>query len=107
MFFTSDDSFQIVFLFFFLHLIYLPQPIVDKKRLSVIFKQKGKETEDWHKNEGFPVVPKGIGWNYCILNLEYTLLTFLLLTVLHLFIRHHIFKDCIDRNVLNLGYGGI
>ena len=28
----------------------------------------------------------------------------LLLTVYHLFIRHNIFKDCIDRNVLNLGY---
>ena len=40
-----------------------------------------------------------------ISNLEYTLLTFLLLTVYHLFIRHNIFKDCIDRNVLNLGYG--
>ena len=36
----------------------------------------------------------------------YTLLTFLLLTVYHLFIRHNIFKDCIDRNVLNLGYEG-
>ena len=39
------------------------------------------------------------------LNLEYTLLTFSLLTVYHLFIQHNIFKDCIDRNVLNLGYG--
>ena len=34
------------------------------------------------------------------------MLTFLLLTVYHLFIWHYIFKDCIDRNVLNLGYGG-
>ena len=64
-------------LFFFPHLIYLPQLIVDKKRISVIFKQKGKEIVNWHKNEGFPVVSKGKGWNYCISNLEYTLLTFL------------------------------
>ena len=42
----------------------------------------------------------------CIIsNLECTLLTFLLLIVYHLFIRHNIFKDCIDRNALNLGYG--
>ena len=99
--FIADDFFQVVFLFF-PHLIYLPQLIVDKKRISVIFKQKGKEIVNWHKNEGFPVVSKGKGWNYCISSLEYTLLTFLLLTVYHLFILHNIFKDCIDRNVLNL-----
>ena len=90
------------FSFFFPHLIYLPQLIVDKKRISVIFKQKGKEIVNWHKNEGFPVVSKGKGWNYCISNLEYTLLTFSLLVVYHLFILHSIFKDCIDRNLLNL-----
>ena len=36
-------------------------------------------------------------------NLEYTLLIFSL-TVYHLFIQHNILKDCIDRNVLNLGF---
>ena len=46
-------------LFFFPHLIYLPQLIVDKKRISVIFKRKGKEILNWHKNEGFPLVSKG------------------------------------------------
>ena len=70
LFFVSDDFFQVVFLFF-PHLIYLPQLIVDKKRISVIFKQKGKEIVNWHKNEGFPEVSKGKGWNYCISNLEY------------------------------------
>ena len=104
LFFVSDDFFQVVFLFF-PHLIYLPQLIVDKKRISVIFKQKGKEIVNWHKNEGFPVVSKGKRWNYCISNLECILLTFLLFTVYHLFIQHNIFKDCIDRGVLNLGYG--
>ena len=94
-------NFQVVFLFF-PHLIYLPQLIFDKKKISVIFKQKGKEIVNWHKNEGFPVVSKGKGWNYCILSLEYTLLTFLLLTVYHLFILRNNSKDCIDRNVLNL-----
>ena len=94
-------NFQVVFLFF-PHLIYLPQLIVDKKKISVIFKQKGKEIVNWHKNEGFPVVSKGKGWNYCISSLEYTLLTFLLLTVYHLFILRNNSKDCIDRNVLNL-----
>ena len=38
-------------------------------------------------------------------DLDYTLLTFLLLTVYHLFIQHNILKNCIGRNVLNLGYG--
>ena len=38
-------------------------------------------------------------------NLEYTLLIFSLLTVYYLFIQHNILKDCIDRKVLNLGYG--
>ena len=43
----------------------------------------------------------------CILNLEYALLTFLLLPVYHLFIFYCIFKDSIGRNdVWNLGYGG-
>ena len=28
-----------------------------------------------------------------------------ILTVYHLFIQHNIFKDSIDRDVLNLGYG--
>ena len=101
LFLVSDDFFQVLFLFF-PHLIYFSQLIVDKKRISVIFKQKGKEIVNWHKNEGFPVVSKGKGWNYCISSLEYTLLTFLLLTVYHLFILHNNFKDCIDRNVLNL-----
>ena len=53
----------------------------------------------------FQWFPNTKGGIYIISNLEYTLLTFLLLTVYHLFIRHNIFKDCIDRNVLNLGYG--
>ena len=105
LFFVSDNFFQVVFLFF-PHLIYFPQFIVDKKRISVIFKQKGKEIVNWHKNGRFPVVSKDKGWNYCISSLEYTLLTFLLLTVYHLFILHNIFKDCIDRNVLNLSQGG-
>ena len=48
-----------LFFFFFPHLIYLPQLIVDKKRISVIFKRKGKEIVNWHKNEGFPLVSKG------------------------------------------------
>ena len=60
----------------------------------------------WHNIEGFPVVSKGKGWNYCISNLEYILLTFLLFAIFDLFIRHNIFKDRIDRNVLNLGYEG-
>ena len=104
--FVSDNFFQVVFLFF-PHLIYFPQFIVDKKRISVIFKQKGKEIVNWHKNGRFPVVSKDKGWNYCISSLEYTLLTFLLLTVYHLFILHNIFKDCIDRNILNLSQGGL
>ena len=33
------------------------------------------------------------------------MLTFSLLTVYHLFVQHNILKDCMDRNVLNLGYG--
>ena len=53
----------------------------------------------------FQQFPKAKGGIYIISNLEYTLLTFSLLTVYHLFIQHNIFKDCIDRNVLNLGYG--
>ena len=57
LFLVSDDFFQVLFLFF-PHLIYLPQLIVDKKRVSVIFKQKGKEIVNWHKNEAFPVVSK-------------------------------------------------
>ena len=59
-FFVSDEFFQIVFIFL-PHLIYLPQLIVDKKRISVIFKQNGKEIVNWHKNEGLPVVSKGKG----------------------------------------------
>ena len=55
--------------------------------------------------KAFQQFPKAKGGIYIILNLEYTLLTFSLLTVYHLFIQHNIFKDCIDRNVLNLGYG--
>ena len=97
--------FSSCFSIFFPHLIYLPQLLVDKKRISAIFKQKGEEIVSWHKNEGFPVVSKGKRWNYCISNLECILLTFLLFTVYHLFIQHNIFKDCIDRGVLNLGYG--
>ena len=53
----------------------------------------------------FQWFPNTKGGIYIISNLEYTLLTFLLLTVYHLFIRHNISKNCIDRNVLNLGYG--
>ena len=34
----------------------------------------------------------------CILSLELPLLTFLLLTVFHLFIRHYIFKDRVGKN---------
>ena len=64
--FIADYFFHVVFLLFFPHLIYLPQLIVDKKRISEIFKQKGKEIVNWHKNEGFPLVSKGKGWNYCI-----------------------------------------
>ena len=55
--------------------------------------------------KAFQQFPKAKSGIYIILNLEYTLLTFSLLTVYHLFIQHNIFKDCIDRNVLNLGYG--
>ena len=42
----------------------------------------------------------------CLLNIQHALLTFLLLTVYHLFIRHYIFKDLCGKNVWNLGYGG-
>ena len=35
----------------------------------------------------------------------YIILNWLLVSVYHLFIRHNNFKDCIDRNVLNLGNG--
>ena len=68
---------------------------------------EGQKIVNWHKNEGFPVVSKGKGWSYCTSNLEHTLLTFLLLTVYHLFIWHKIFKDLIDRNISNLGQVGI
>ena len=105
MFFYHWWFFSSCFSVFFPYLIYLPQLLVDKKRISAIFKQKGEEIVSWHKNEGFPVVSKGKRWNYCISNLECILLTFLLFTVYHLFIQHNIFKDCIDRGVLNLGYG--
>ena len=105
MFFYRWLFFSSCFSVFFPHLIYLTQLLVDKKRISAIFKQKGEEIVSWHKNEGFPVVSKGKRWNYCISNLECILLTFLLFTVYHLFIQHNIFKDCIDRGVLNLGYG--
>ena len=104
--FLSLKIFFKLFFFFFPHLIYLPQLIVDKKRISVIFKQKGKEIVNWHENQSFLVVSKGKGWSYCISSLEYTLLTFLLLTVYHLFILRNIFKDCIDGNVLNLSWRG-
>ena len=53
----------------------------------------------------FQWFPNAKGGIYIKSNLEYTLLTFLLLTVYHLFIWHNIFEDCKDRNVLNLGYG--
>ena len=53
----------------------------------------------------FHQFPKAKGGIYIISNLEYTLLIFSLLTVYHLLIQHNIFKDCIDRNVLNSGYG--
>ena len=55
--------------------------------------------------ELFHQFPKAKGGIYIISNLEYTLLIFSLLTVYHLLIQHNIFKDCIDRNVLNSGYG--
>ena len=53
----------------------------------------------------FQWFPNAKGGIYIISNLEHTLLTFLLVSVYHLFIRHNNFKDCIDRNVLNLGNG--
>ena len=53
----------------------------------------------------FQQFPKAKGRIYIISNLEYTQLTFSLLTVYYLFIQHNIFKDCIDRSVLNLAYG--
>ena len=86
------------------HLIYLPEHILDKKRMGVQYSNKRQKIVNWHKNGGFPVVSRSKGWNYRISNIEYTLITFLLLTVYQLFI-WHIFKERVDRNVLNLGYG--
>ena len=42
LFFISDDFFQVVFSIF-LHFIYLLKFILDKKRIGVILKQKGKK----------------------------------------------------------------
>ena len=48
---------------FFPHLIYLPQLIVDKKGISVTFKEKDNKIVNWHKAEGFSGVSKDKWWN--------------------------------------------
>ena len=101
LFFSLMIFFKLFFYFSSLDLITKVYSWQEKNRCNT--EAEGQKTVNWHKNEGFPVVSKGKGWNYCTSNLEHTLLTFLLLTVYHLFIWHKIFKDLIDRNISNLG----
>ena len=78
--------------FLFLLTCFLPRAHSRWKKNGYNIQAKEQKIVNLHENEGFSVVLKARSANFaCILNLEYVLL---------------IFKNCIGRNVWNLGYRG-